>query len=340
MKRITYILILVQVAFTIAACNHDIQSQRDGFDIVGAWRLARIEYPNGKVDTLDTCGYTRCKIYEADSTYYSVELFADDAHVMIVPHEMARYMLNDSVYIENGRVTPFLIINDTTMTTVWAGYLEVFHKVTTMTESRRNEIRNAVRTFFSRDRESGQLNNFVFSTSERDLLSSNQRLLYIIIILVLASAVIIVYLLMTLKHKRQLEQQLRELHEIRNSRPQSVINAMKEVEDCFFQSEYYRSLRRKIEERSNFSPKEWESLDLELKKVYPDFSAVLYRISNISKAEYRVCMLIKIRATPTEIAGVLKKEPSTISSMRGRLYHKVFDKDGGAKEWDEFIMSL
>ena len=67
---------------------------------------------------------------------------------------------------------------------------------------------------------------------------------------------------------------------------------------------------------------------------------MLYQIHHLSKIEYQVCMLIKIHATPTEMAAVLKREPSTISSLRGRLYHKVFDKKGGAKEWDEFILSL
>lgn len=341
MKRITYILLFIQAVFTMTACNQERQPQHDGFDIVGAWKLARIEYPDGKVDTLDAGGYTRCKIYDADSIYYSIELFADDENVMIIPHEMARYTQNDSIYIENGRVTPLQIINDTTLTTVWNGYLEVFHKVTTMTETRKDEIRDAVRTFFNSNRETGEkITNFVFSTSERKLLSSNQRLLYIIIILVLASIAIVMHYMMTVKRKQQLEQQLRELQEIRNSRPQSVVNAMKEVEDGFFQSEYYLNLRRKIEAKSNFSLNEWEKLEQELKGVYPDFSAALYRIPSISKTEYHVCLLIKVRATPTEIAGVLKKEPSTISSMRGRLYHKVFDKDGGAKEWDEFILSL
>jgi hypothetical protein len=50
--------------------------------------------------------------------------------------------------------------------------------------------------------------------------------------------------------------------------------------------------------------------------------------------------LLKIRTAPAEIATVLNKDKSTISSMRRRLYKKVFGKEGSGKDWDEFILSL
>lgn len=37
---------------------------------------------------------------------------------------------------------------------------------------------------------------------------------------------------------------------------------------------------------------------------------------------------------------VLAREANTISSLRKRLYKKVFDREGGAKEWDDFILSI
>jgi hypothetical protein len=46
------------------------------------------------------------------------------------------------------------------------------------------------------------------------------------------------------------------------------------------------------------------------------------------------------RNGPIEIASVLCKDKSTISSIRKRLYKKVFDKEGSGKDWDEFILSL
>ena len=340
MKHIIGILTTVAAILLMAACNRVGEQESKGFDIVGAWELTRIEYPDGRIDTLDVGSYTRCKLYDADSIFYSIELLTDGNEVMIGPHEMAHYTLNDSVYIENGRVTPFQIIDDTTMTTVWNRYTEVWHKATTMTEARKKDICDKVRIVLGPARKSSRFKTFLLSTSERELKSSNQRLLFIIIILVLASSFMGLYFFQMLKSKRQLERQLGELQKIRDLRPQPVTNAMKEAEAEFFRSEYYLGLRKKIEAGSNFNPMEWEQLERELRVVYPDFSTALYQMYNLSTIEYRVCLLTKVRANPTEIAGVLKRTPSSISSIRGRLYHKVFDGDGGAKEWDEYILSL
>lgn len=331
---------LLLVIAIMMACNEYKPSRERGFDIVGAWELVCIEHPDGRVETMNMGKYTRCKIYDADSTYFSVEFLTDGAQVIVIPHEMARYTLDDSLYIENGRPTPFRIINDTTMTTFWDGYTEVMIKATSMTESRKKEIRDIVRTYFNSDIGKDRLSSFIMSTSERELQSDNQRLVYVIIILLFASVALGVYFVQTLRRKRQLERQLREVQVIRDLRPQPVRNAMKDTEASFFKSEYYIGLRRKIEAGSNFSPEEWKQLEMELKTIYPDFSSALYQMYNLSQMEYRVCLLTKIRTTPTEIAAVLKREPSSISSMRGRLYHKIFKGKGGAKEWDEFIMSL
>lgn len=61
---------------------------------------------------------------------------------------------------------------------------------------------------------------------------------------------------------------------------------------------------------------------------------------NFSSTEYQMCLLLKIHTAPIEIATVLNKDKTTISSMRKRLYRKVFDREGSAKDWDEFIHSL
>jgi hypothetical protein len=51
-------------------------------------------------------------------------------------------------------------------------------------------------------------------------------------------------------------------------------------------------------------------------------------------------MLTKLRIPPTDMASVLARDVSTISTVRSRLYGKVFGRKGGAREWDEFILSV
>ena len=77
-----------------------------------------------------------------------------------------------------------------------------------------------------------------------------------------------------------------------------------------------------------------------MKVVYPRFSSSLYGLYNLTPTEFQLCMLLKIRTAPAEIAMVLNKDKSTISSIRRRLYKKVFNKDGSGKDWYEFILSL
>ena len=123
-------------------------------------------------------------------------------------------------------------------------------------------------------------------------------------------------------------------------RPVVVADAMKQVETEFYQSDYYMALRRRIEAGENIKPTEWKELERQLKVVYPHFSSSLYSLYNLSPIEWQVCMLLKIRTAPVEIATVLNKDKSTISTTRRRLYKKVFGKDGSGKDWDEFILSL
>ena len=124
------------------------------------------------------------------------------------------------------------------------------------------------------------------------------------------------------------------------NRPELINEAIRKLEDDFFKSEYYVSLRHNIEAGKNMTDKNWADLEQKIKGIYPTFSSTLYGLYNFSPIEYQVCLLLKIHTSPSEIANVINKDISTISNIRRRLYKKVFDKDGSAKEWDDFIASL
>jgi DNA-binding CsgD family transcriptional regulator/formylmethanofuran dehydrogenase subunit D len=312
--------------------------KKEEFSIVGVWMLKSETAPDGKVTPSIYTQYTRCKIYDADSTYYTVQLHAVGDEMMIIAHEMGRYRLNDSVYMERDRVMPFTVIDDTTFVTEFEGYKEMMVRSTTMTEERQQEIRDLVRKY--PDEAEAPVKHFVLSTTERKLKAENQLFLYIIIVLVLAAVGIGVYVYQLRKRKREIERKLAAIEEANALRPEPVATAMKQVETEFFQSEYYLTLRHRIEAGENIKPEEWKELDRQLKVVYPNFSNSLYALYNLSPTEYQVCMLLKIRTKPVEIAAVMNKDKSTISSIRTRLCKKVLGKEGSGKDWDEFILSL
>ena len=288
-KQAIVTILLTLVGFAGYAQNpaNDNNPQPKEHTIIGVWMLESETAPDGRTTPSIYSQYTRCKIYDADSTYYTVQLHAVGEDMMIIAHEKGRYRLNDSLYMERDRVMPFEWVNDSTFITDFMGYKERMVRSTTMTEERKQEIRDLVNKYPNDG--DAPVKHFVLSTTER---------------------------------------------------PVVVADAMKQVENEFFRSEYYLDLRRHIEAGNNIRPEEWKELERRLKMVYPRFSSSLYGLFNLSPTEYQLCMLLKIRSTPSEIAMVLNKDKSTISSIRRRLYKKVFDKDGSGKDWDEFILSL
>ena len=85
---------------------------------------------------------------------------------------------------------------------------------------------------------------------------------------------------------------------------------------------------------------DWQQVEQHLKTIYPGFTSQLRSLYPMSEQEYHTCLLIKLRIPTKDIAAVLAREANTISSLRKRLYKKVFDREGGAREWDDFILSI
>lgn len=339
-KQAIATLLLVLVGFAGYAQNstknhHPKPVERTVF---GVWMMESETAPDGKTTPSIYTQYTRCKIYDSDSTYYTVQLHAVGDDMMIIAHEKGRYRLNDSLYMERDRVMPFEWVNDSTFITDFMGYKERMVRSTTMTEERKQEIRDLVNKY--PDDADAPVKHFVLSTTERQLKKQNMMFLYIIIGMAVVAVAVSVYIYKLRQRKREIERKLADIEEEHTLRPVVVADAMKQVENEFFRSEYYLDLRRHIEAGNNIRPEEWKELERRLKMVYPRFSSSLYGLFNLSPTEYQLCMLLKIRSTPSEIAMVLNKDKSTISSIRRRLYKKVFDKDGSGKDWDEFILSL
>lgn len=80
-------------------------------------------------------------------------------------------------------------------------------------------------------------------------------------------------------------------------------------------------------------------MDDALRPVYPYFATTL-RTLHISETEYRVSLLLKLRVPLKDISTVMCKDAATISTIRSRLYQKVFKKKGSSRDWDDFIKKL
>jgi hypothetical protein len=222
--------------------------------------------PDGKVTPSIYTGYTRCKIYDPDSTYYTVQLHSVGDDMMIIAHEMGRYHWDGKTYTESGRSMPLKVVNDSTFISTFRGYQELMVRSTTMTEERKQEIRDLVKKY-PHDGDA-PVKHFVLSTTERKLNTENRLFLYIIIIMGIVAVGVAVYVYRLRKRKREVERKLAEIEEEHTLRPEVVADAMRQVESEFFQSDYYIALRRHIEQGHNIKPSEWKELEQRLKVVY------------------------------------------------------------------------
>ena len=83
---------------------------------------------------------------------------------------------------------------------------------------------------------------------------------------------------------------------------------------------------------------QWQELQKEIDQAYNNFTARLYaKCPKLNETELHVCYLLKLKVSPTDIAHIIVRQVSTISSTRKRLYEKIHGVKGNAKQLDDFI---
>lgn len=357
MKQLTMmrknILLTMLACLLLAGCGLYKEQQKPTLE--GAWTLTEMAYPVGFTYSYPRSGVTMCLIFEGDTMVYACQMEAIDvsnveklrsgSDVFIIPEKLSQCMLIDKgggemLYAEsNGNPHPLTLLGDSAFVMQTNGTRYTYLRADQMTAERISEIRDII----VNDQRSGANEvptKYVLSTTERELRAKTQTLTYLIIILVLLSVIMIGGTVSYYRRKQQAERQLRQIRDEREQRSQPVQALMKAEEEAFLQSDYYQSLRRRIALGDRLERADWDELEERLKPVYPGLASRLNSLCTMSPVEYRVCLLIKLRVPPIEIANVLSKHVSSISSIRSRLYKKVHQRKGSSKDWDEFVLAL
>ena len=338
-----YIAILSLILILLSSCLGQRQQTEtpqtsEGFDITGVWMMVGIIDSTGIETYLELDQYTRCKIYDTDNQYCCVHLRTNGKFVWVKLHELGDYHLNDTLYEENGRITPFCIIDDSTMTTKWTDYTEIWRRSATITESRKAEILDLAR--YEQNAEGPPLRDYVLSTSERELKHTISTYHYLFIILLLIIVIVVLYAVGLAKRKRRAEENLRAVKEELSLRSTVLSDAIKQVEDDFFRSDDYITLCERIATGTNMSDDDWREMERKVNAISSGFTRKLRSLYDFSDVEYQVCLLIKLRIPHKDIAAITHRAPDSVSSIRSRLHKKILGPHGGAKEWDYFILSL
>jgi hypothetical protein len=339
-----YILIklIILAMLTMSSCSHK-DSRQKMPSLNGAWTLRSEVYPEGhKYLYPNNGGTTLLRFYEGDSCLYECQWTVSPSGNVIIPSGKAAFTLiykgsKDVLYLEDGHPRPLTIVDDTTIVIQQMGVRDTWIRNRTLPEKRMEEIKNMIANY---RQDSDYNDRFIFSTAEGTLEKKNNVLIYFLTGIVVMLALIGYFAERTYRHKKRLELKLKQIADERINRPEQITVAMRNVEEEFLHSDTYRKLCQRMSAGTALNIDEWQEIDTSLNRVYSGFSGKLFNLFRMSDIEYHVCLLIKLRIPTKDMAAVLCKEVSTISSIRSRLYKKVFGRKGSAKDWDEFILSL
>ena len=133
----------------------------------------------------------------------------------------------------------------------------------------------------------------------------------------------------------QLQMRFQEI--ISNVNPKDI-----KVANEVLDSEVYAKLKECVYSDMEIKPTDddWQQLDEVVNKAYPEFKNKLYALSKLSDYEYNVCLLVKCKFSPSEMAALTFHSKTSIASTRSRLCGKFFCYNGVASDCDKFLLSL
>ena len=341
MKQMLWVL---DACLLLAACAAN-DGGRHAFSLQGAWVMTQLANPSGSIYDYSAANETRLRLYEGDSMMYGCQLTRTAQALVVEPQEKSSVTLIDKgggewLYLEKDDLRPLTVVDDSTITIQRMGWVSTWRRADDIAREWGDDIRAIIDREVDSATASDYVHHYVLSAKEREQAGIIHGLLYAIIAFIVL-VLVAVYVAMTYRRaKRRLQLQLQQIQEEHDARPQPVRQAIASVESAFFNSDDYLSLQRRMASGQRLRDEEWDDIEARLKSIYPGFTSQLRNLHPMSELEYQTCLLIKLRIMPKDIATVLSRDMSTISTVRSRLYKKVFGQKGGAREWDEFILSV
>ena len=335
-------ILLLMASCIVLGCS---TGSNDGkhYILDGVWTLKQMDHPEGHSRTFGETEETLLRLYEGDSLFHQCWVTRTETGLTIRPIENVKVNMVDKghgeyIYIEDEYPHPLTVKDDSTIIIQQEGILYYWHFADEIANEWSAEIKEIVGAELQKGQ--GERQSFMLSRKERHQANVIHWFIIstigIIVLLLLIARIAIDYR----KDKRRLQLQLQQIQEVQDERPQVVKQAIESVEAAYFTSDEYHALQRRIATGDILKEDDWHNIESQIKKVYPGFRSQLRNLQAMSELEYQGCMLIKLRIAPSDMAVVLARDASTISTVRSRLYKKVFDRKGGAREWDEFILSI
>ena len=336
-------ILITLIVFLLFGCNSKNNSNRP-YILQGAWTLRQVVYPMGYTETFSEHERIPFRLYDGDSLIYSCFISKTETGLVVNNSSKDQATListgnGEYMYLENEDPHHLKIPNDSTIVIQQNGALLTWHRADDIEKEWGTEIKNIITTDLKRTNKD-HIQSYVLSAKERQQNNVIHGFIFATIIAIVLLLLIAHIAVQNRRAKHRLQLQIQQIQEVQQERPQAVRQAIESVETAFFTSDQYIALQRRIASGQRLKDEEWQDIENNIRKVYPGFISQLRGLYAMSELEYQVCLLIKLRIAPSDIASVMARDVSTISTVRSRLYKKVFGQKGGAKEWDEFILSI
>lgn len=137
------------------------------------------------------------------------------------------------------------------------------------------------------------------------------------------------------KTKESLETKEKELKKI-NDRKEFKEYCNEEIK----KSEVYKLIEDILKGNRNAPFTEWEVLEKDIYKVFPNFERSLFKLGKLNTMEFNICLLTRIGLDVKEISAIACTSKSNIYSINRRLYYKKFGTYAASSKWIDFIQSI
>ena len=109
------------------------------------------------------------------------------------------------------------------------------------------------------------------------------------------------------------------------------------LEESLIKSTLYTKFHNDLEQ---VGESDWMALRQELDQIYDLTNRLRLLSPNLSEIELRICYLVKIHVKVTDMAAILCRSVSGVSSIRNRLYAKLTGERGSTEKLDRIILDL
>jgi len=135
----------------------------------------------------------------------------------------------------------------------------------------------------------------------------------------------------------QFKSEINEL-ELLNEKYQSELKRNIKLENDFMHSNIRMVFFEATEGNVIITFSQWDNFKAAVDAAYNDYNKRLPSLyPDMSQVEVKVCNLIKAQFSPSEIANLIHRSISTVSSIRSRLYTKITGKKESAASLDKLL---